>query len=77
MPSGLRRWSPGGGGGWYLPSLTSPSSCPPCLVLKAHTALVTALDYDANTGWMVSAADDGVVAVFRETSKVRSLFLSH
>ena len=32
----------------------------------AHTALVTALDYDASSGWMISAADDGVVKVFRD-----------
>jgi len=32
----------------------------------AHAALVTALDYDANSGWMISAADDGVVKVFRD-----------
>jgi hypothetical protein len=32
----------------------------------AHAALVTALDYDATTGWMISAADDGVVKVFRD-----------
>ena len=32
----------------------------------AHAALVTALDYDASSGWMISAADDGVVKVFRD-----------
>lgn len=36
---------------------------------QAHAALVTALDYDAGTGWMVSAADDGVVKVFREQER--------
>jgi hypothetical protein len=40
---------------------------------QVHSATVTALDYDASTGWMISAADDGVVAVYRETSKVSSL----
>ena len=39
--------------------------------LRAHSALVTALDYDAATGWALSAADDGVVHVYRETPEVR------
>ncbi len=33
---------------------------------QAHSALVTALDYDATSGWMLSAADDGMVKVYRE-----------
>ena len=36
--------------------------------VQAHTALVTALDYDATTGWMLSAADDGIVKVHRDLS---------
>lgn len=37
---------------------------------QAHSALVTALDYDATTGWMLSAADDGLVNVYRENAEV-------
>lgn len=40
--------------------------------LQAHSALVTALDYDVETGWALSAADDGVVHVYRETPEVRA-----
>jgi hypothetical protein len=38
--------------------------------MQAHSALVTALDYDAATGWALSAADDGLVHVYRETPEV-------
>lgn len=38
---------------------------------------MTALDYDASTGWMVSAADDGVVVVYRETDEVRASVAPH
>jgi hypothetical protein len=38
---------------------------------QVHSALVTALDYDSETGWLISAADDGMVVVYKETEEVR------